>query len=219
MSLLRILLSASLGTTLLSGLASGAEAQDIWAASPAQHSENIQAPVGTKPSDGSAAPTAQQAGAVAGAGYAERVLQGLRQIVLRDFEGALVTLRTAAQLEPALPAAFCHLGDAQIGRENWLEAKAAYEGCARFSALAKDDRYGTLAAVGSARVAELSQAPLAERRDAYIRLSAATQDNTAKAMAQGRLGVLEALTASEADYVGVRKRIADREAKQNVKAK
>lgn len=204
--------------------ASGVSAQDIWAAPTSSSQGSQAAPVSSADSQAAHAPTepvpvsgqARTAGGFEADGavrYAERVLAGLRQIVLRDFEGALVTLRAAAQLEPASPAAFCHLGDAQLGKENWVEARAAYEGCARFAALANDVRYATLAAVGNARATELSQASLSERRDAYLRLSAATNDGAAKAMAAGRLGVLEALLVAEPDHTDVRKRIADRAAK------
>ncbi|MFT3923695.1 MAG: hypothetical protein QM778_14280 [Myxococcales bacterium] len=132
--------------------------------------------------------------------------------MLRDFEGAIATLRGAAQLESANPRAFCHLGDAQLVKADWQEARAAYETCARFAALAKDPRYATLAAVGSARVAELSQASLADRRDAYVRLEAGTSDAAAKTMAASRLAALDTVIAMDTDYVQVRKRIADREA-------
>ncbi len=193
-------------------------ALSVWAMSLSPMAASAQdtgaAPVTT------AAPAEAKSGAESetpGGRYAERVLGGLRQIVLRDFDGALATLRAAAQLEPASPAAFCHLGDAQLGKENWAEARAAYESCARFATLAKDARYATLAAVGNARTAELSKASLTERRDAYLRLSAATSDGPAKAMAQERLGVLEALLANEPAYVEVQKRIAERAAKADEK--
>ncbi len=196
-----------------------AGAQDIWGtptSAPPAASET------SAPSTGEAevpAPATPEPHAAVPAGelnpnasYSERILAGLRQIVLRDFDGAIATLRGAAQLEPATPRAFCHLGDAQLGRTDWNEARAAYETCARFAALAKDGRHATLAAVGLARVAELSRQSLAERRDAYVRLEAATSDAAAKTMAAGRLAVLDGLIAMDADYVQVRQRIAERAA-------
>jgi hypothetical protein len=140
------------------------------------------------------------------------VLTGLRQLVLRDFDGAIASMREAAQMQPAAPAAFCHLGDAQLAKGDWGEAKAAFESCARFAGLSKDARHTTLALVGLARVAELSKASLAERRDAYARLAAATDDPAAAALATSRLTVFDGLVATDKDYVGVRERIAARAA-------
>jgi hypothetical protein len=193
-------------------LAGSVQAQDIWGTqTPEGRGASTQGPATVQ-----VAPEVSSQPDPNGS-YAERVLAGLRQIVLRDFDGAIATLRGAAQLEPAAAVAFCHLGDAQLGKADWAEAKAAYETCGRFAALGKDSRYATLAAVGNARVAELSQASLADRRDAYVRLESATSDNAAKIMAAARLQALNGLVALDADYVQVRKRIAERAAQQPAK--
>jgi|GEM_PF-4663878 len=226
----RVILGAGLCVALVG---SSASAQDIWgtrtseekaaspASTPAPRSAVTAAPaIGTTTATTPEAPQASAPAAPAvkapeldpNGSYSERVLAGLRQVVLRDFDGAIGTLRGAAQLEPSNPSAFCHLGDAQLGKADWAEAKAAYDTCARFSALARDARNATLSAVGLARVAELSQQSLVERRDAYVRLEAGTSDTAAKTMAAARLAALDTLIALDTDYVEVRKRIAEREA-------
>jgi hypothetical protein len=219
------LLAASLGTS-----AAGAAAQDIWGTPPApevqarespkaapttppaRQPRTTQVPVAATPEAPADLPAVAVPELNPNGSYSERLLAGLRQIVLRDFEGAIATLRDAAQLEPANARAFCHLGDAQLGKADWAEAKAAYETCARFAALAKDPRYATLAAVGSARVTELSQQSLSERRDAYVRLEAGTSDTAAKIMATSRIAAFDGLVVMDNDYAVVRKRIAEREA-------
>jgi hypothetical protein len=215
---LRVFLGAGLVAALVG---SQAAAQDIWGTRPANEKSAPAASSSprTAPVPEAAAPEAPASlppVAVAeldpNGSYSERILAGLRQIVLRDFDGAISTLRGAAQLEPASARAFCHLGDAQLGKAEWLEAKAAYETCGRFAALAKDARDATLAAVGAARVAELSQLSVTERRDAYVRLEAATSDAAAKTMAASRIAALDGLVVMDSDYVLVRKRIAEREA-------
>jgi hypothetical protein len=215
----RVVVGAAL-LLVLGGPSAGA--QDIWGTQPAPvtaapaakapGSRTVAVPEAATPEAPASLPAVSVPELDPNGSYSERVLAGLRQIVLRDFDGAIATLRGAAQLEPAAARAFCHLGDAQLGKADWAEAKAAYETCARFAGLAKDPRHTTLAAVGMARVAELSQQSLAERRDAYVRLEAGTSDVAAKTMAAARLAALDGLVAMDADYVQVRKRIADRAA-------
>lgn len=216
---LRVFLGAGLLAALIGSQAS---AQDIWGTQPAPEKaapastqrtpRAAQTPTAATPEAPASLPPVAAPELNPNGSYSERILAGLRQIVLRDFEGAIATLRGAAQLEPSSARAFCHLGDAQLGKADWAEAKAAYETCARFATLAKDQRYTTLAAVGTARVAELSQQSLGDRRDAYVRLDAATSDTAAKTMAASRIAALDGLVAMDTDYVQVRKRIAEREA-------
>lgn len=212
-----------LGAGLLAALAGPpASAQDIWGTQPAPERSTpaaaprtprtAQVPEAATPEAPASLPPVVVPELDPNGSYSERILAGLRQIVLRDFDGAIATLRGAAQLEPSSARAFCHLGDAQLGKAEWMEAKAAYETCARFAALAKEPRYTTLAAVGTARVAELSQQNLSERRDAFVRLDAATSDTAAKIMAASRIAALDGLVAMDTDYALVRKRIAEREA-------
>jgi hypothetical protein len=220
-------LRLGLALWLAGGLASAAPAaaQDIWATPPETSSQTspppspAAAPAQEPSGDAEQAAPAPVAPVILepNATYAERVLAGLRQIVARDFDGAIATLRAAAQAEPSAPLAFCHLGDAQLGKADWPEARAAYETCARFAALAKDGRALTLAAVGAARVSELSQQSATERRDAYLRLEAGASDSAAKVMAATRRATLDGLVALEADYAPVRKRIAEREAAKAAK--
>lgn len=211
-------------------LSTQALAQDIWAvpgqtaaetqASAAAAAEAPRAPEATAGEASEAAPSAADEAvdsSLAEGSYGERVLHGLRQLVLRDFDGALSTLRAAAQLEPASPAAYCHLGEAQIGRADWIEARAAFDSCGRFAELSRDERYTTLALVGAARVAELSQVSLNERRDMYVRLAASSASAAAKELATARLAVLDRLIALEAEYDGVRRRIAQRQTAKQTK--
>jgi hypothetical protein len=212
-------MAVAVGVVWVLGSSSGS-AQDIWGTqtkpgateAAAQPVRGQAEPAAASPEAPASLPAVAAPELDPNGSYSERVLAGLRQIVLRDFEGAIATLRGAAQLEPANARAFCHLGDAQLGRADWSEARAAYETCARFASLAKDQHYATLAAVGLARAAELSQLSLAERRDAYVRLDATTSDVAAKTMAAARLAALDGLVAVDADYAQVRKRIAERAA-------
>jgi tetratricopeptide (TPR) repeat protein len=143
--------------------------------------------------------------------YDARVLYGLRQVVLRDFEGALATLRAAAQAEPGLPAAYCHLGAAQFEKGDLAEARAAYESCARFARLGSVGRYMSLAYVGLARAVERAEdTSPSERRDAWLRARDGAADDPTRALATARIRGYEAVLAREAAYVPVRERCAAR---------
>jgi tetratricopeptide (TPR) repeat protein len=193
-------------------------AQDIWA-TPEQAKPNAQAKppaAETKvvpPKPAAAAPT--QAGfetvALEAQTYEARVLLGLRQIVLRDFDGAIATFRRAAQLEPNQPQAFCHLGEAELQKGDNKEAKLAFDSCARFATLQGDARYATLAVLGVARMIERSNAELKDKRDAWARARDGSGEGPARAMAEARLAMFDAALAREKDYEGVRRRIVERE--------
>jgi tetratricopeptide (TPR) repeat protein len=209
----------------LGGSVAPAAAQDIWGTpDPAQPATQPVAPA-TQPAAPATEPAAQPAPAEAPAPapqrfetvaleahtYEARVLLGLRQIVLRDFDGALATFRRAAQLEPSSPAAFCHLGDAQLEKGDLAEARAAYETCARFAGVASDARFTTLALVGQARVLERSKVELKEVRDGWLRARDGAGDERGKKMAGERLAMYDAALAREASYAPVRRRIVERE--------
>jgi tetratricopeptide (TPR) repeat protein len=195
-----------------------ATAQDIWAtpdadkSAPAQPAAAQPAPATatTPPANGQPAQRFETV-ALEAQTYEARVLLGLRQIVLRDFDGAVATFRRAAQLEPNSPAAFCHLGDVQLERNYLPEAKAAFESCQRFAGVAADERYVTLALVGLARTFERTKGEQKELRDAWARARDGTEDELAKRMASDRVEKYDAAIAREAAHVAVRRRIVERD--------
>jgi tetratricopeptide (TPR) repeat protein len=195
-------------------LASSAQAQDIWATPDAQKPAGGPAqptPAPAQPAPAEPAKQRFETVALEAQTYDARVLLGVRQIVLRDFDGALATLRRAAQLEPNSPAAFCHLGDAQLERNDLPEAKAAYETCQRFAGVAAEEHYATLALVGLARTLERTKAEPKELRDAWSRVREGTGEERARALAADRIEKYDAAIAREAAYAGVRRRIVERD--------
>lgn len=192
-----------------------AAAQDIWGTpqpgQPATPATPAPEPAPAAPEAPAPAPQRFETVALEAHTYEARLLLGLRQIVLRDFDGALATFRRAAQLEPNAPAAFCHLGDAQLEKGDLAEARAAYETCARFAGVASDARYTTLALVGQARVLERSKVELKEVRDGWLRARDGAGDERGKKMAGERLAMYDAALAREESYAPVRRRIVERE--------
>jgi tetratricopeptide (TPR) repeat protein len=191
---------------LATSMVSTAAAQDVWATPRAQG----QAP--TAPPTAPAAPGASSASAaqaVSSASYEAMVLAGVRATVLRDFDGAIATLREAGQREPARPEAFCALGDAQLGKEDFAEARAAFGTCERFAQTSQDDRTLAVAMVGQARAFE-REGNRREEREIWQRLSLTVGLESARALAKARLTVLDAMLKLDADYETVRLRIAGR---------
>jgi Flp pilus assembly protein TadD len=203
----------SLSLALFSGAT--AHAQDIWATpdAPAEPKpEPVPAPAAPV-MPAAAEPPRYETVALEAQTYEARVLLGLRQIVMRDFAGAVETLRKAARMEPKSPAAFCHMGDAQLEQGVFAEATAAYESCARFAGL-EDPRYAALANVGLARTVEKKSSDLAEEREAWVRARDAIAEPAAKAMAEARIAVYDGALAREKSHEAVRRRIVEREVAQ-----
>jgi hypothetical protein len=192
--------------------ASRVAAQDIWATPP-----ETQTPPDTQnaePAKSEAAQPKEQPRAVDSRPevdtYEARVLYGIRQIVTRDFDGAIETLRRAAQIEAKSPVAFCHLGDAELERGNAGEARAAYETCARFAGL-ENERYQVLAQVGLARVVEKGQGDLNEKRTAWVRARDAVNEPAAKGLAEALIAAYDAAITREKAHEAVRRRIVERD--------
>lgn len=193
-------------STLLAGLslvASSASAQDVWTTPGAPGAVDV-----------SSTPVVVEAGAPDT--YDAAVLLGTRKIVLRDFESALKELRAAATRDASRPEAFCRLGDAQLAIGDIAEARAAYEGCQRFAATDQNAHYVALSLVGIARTFEREK-KTQEERDVWQRVSTEANDEAARALAQARLSVLDAVLKQEAAYVAVRARIAEAASKASAK--
>jgi ATP/maltotriose-dependent transcriptional regulator MalT len=148
--------------------------------------------------------------------YRASVASGLQKAVMRDFEGALGSLREAALREPAHADAFCALGDVQLAKGDLTEARAAFQTCSRFALASGDARMIALGLVGEARVFE-REGNKREEREAWKRTETAAVLENAKALAVARIAVLDAALALEADYEGVRTRIAQRKARSEKK--
>jgi hypothetical protein len=162
----------------------------------------------TPPPNAPAASSSPQAAGEAD-DYGATVLSGLRKAVLRDFDGALATLRDAASREPARAEAFCALGDVELAKNDVNEARAAFQTCSRFALSAGDARMIALALIGEARVFE-REGDKHEEREAWKRVSAAAAIEHAKTLADTRIAALDAVLALDAEYEAVRTRIAQR---------
>src|SRR5688572_9512832 len=103
-----LVLALSMGA-LPCALAGTAEAQDIWATTPETPAAPKEEPKPEAPAPVAPETPRYETVALEAQTYEARVLLGVRQIVMRDFAGAVETLRKAARLEPKAPAAFCHL--------------------------------------------------------------------------------------------------------------
>ncbi len=194
--------SAVAGFFLVLSLCSPLSAQDIWATPEQQNPPPKEASEPARPALDPDALEAQT--------YEARVTLGIRQIVLRDYDGAVQTLQRAAQLEPKAAPAFCHLGDAQLERGKLPEAKTAYETCARFSGL-ENQRYMVLAQVGLARVVEKGQGDVNEKRAAWVRARDAVNEPAAKGLAEARIAAYDAAITREKAHEAVRRRIVERD--------
>lgn len=187
----------------LSLIASSASAQDVWTTPGAPGAVDVSStPVVIEP----AAPDT----------YDAAVLLGTRKVVLRDFEGALTVLRAAATRDTSRPEAFCRLGDAQLAQGDISEARAAYESCQRFAKAEQNAHQMALSLVGIARTFEREKKSK-EERDTWQRLAAEASDETARALAQARISVLNVIIEQEAAYVAVRARIAEAASKASAK--
>jgi hypothetical protein len=187
-----------------------ARAQDIWATPQAEAQPSTQPAQPAPVAPVAAAQPDIEPAAIEAQNYEARITVGIRQIVLRDFDGAVTTLRRAAQLEPRAPAAFCHLGDAQLEKGVLAEAKAAYESCARFAGL-EFERYLVLAQVGLARTVEKSQADVSDKRMAWVRARDAVNEPAAKGLAEARIAAYDAAITREKAHESVRRRIVERD--------
>lgn len=191
----RLHVFAGLGLALCAGSAS---AQDVWA--------TPGAPGGV---DVSTAAPAVVLEPEAPATYDAAVLLGTRKIVLRDFEAALKVLREAASRSASRPEAYCRLGDAQLASQDVPEARAAYETCLRFAKTEQNSRHLVLSLVGIARTFEREN-KTQEERAAWQRVATTEGDEAARALAEGRLAVLDAVLKQKEAYVVVRERISER---------
>lgn len=189
------------------GVFGGARAQDAVPAPSASPSAVATPAPGGSDSQG---PNATE-NAPGAADYGASVLNGLRKAVQRDFEGALATLREAALREPARAEAFCALGDVQLAKDDVGEARAAFQTCSRFASSAGDARMIALGLVGEARVFE-REANRRDEREAWKRVATGASLDHAKALAEARIATLDIVIALDADYEGVRTRIAERKA-------
>ena len=191
----RLHVFAGLGLALCAGSAS---AQDVWA--------TPGAPGGV---DVSTVAPAVVLEAGAPASYDAAVLLGTRKIVLRDFEAALKVLREAASRSASRPEAYCRLGDAQLASQDVPEARAAYETCLRFAKTEQHAHQLALALIGLARSFE-QEHKTQEERDAWQRVVTSAKDESAQALAQARIAVLDVVLKQQESYIEVRARIAER---------
>jgi tetratricopeptide (TPR) repeat protein len=178
------------------------QAQDIWA-TPEQQ-KPAQQPAAEAP------PPALDGAALEAQTYEARVMLGIRQIVMRDHDGAIQTLRRAAELEPKGAPAFCHLGDAELESGKLAEAKTAFETCARFAGF-ENERYMVLAQVGLARVVEKGPGDVSEKRAAWVRARDAMNEPAAKGLAEARIAAYDAAITREKAHEAVRRRIVERD--------
>jgi hypothetical protein len=162
-------------------------------------------------------PAAQPAAnrpAPAASPYVQKVANGIRLLVARDFDGSIASLREAVALEGGNPMAHYYLGEAQRMKGELAEAVEAFRAAARHGAQGTEPRWQARAMQGVAETLERIPERLPEARIAwqeYVRFADAHRDVSFPELGRQRIQVIDTWTELELVVVDVRRRIEERE--------
>lgn len=146
--------------------------------------------------------------------YVQKVANGIRLLVARDFDGAIASLREAAGIEATNPIAHYYLGEAQRMKGELSEAIESFRTAARHAAQANEARWQARALQGVADTLERIPDRITEARTAwqeYARFADTHRDVSFPEMARQRIQAIDTWTELELVTREVRNRIEARE--------
>jgi hypothetical protein len=146
--------------------------------------------------------------------YAEKIQQGMRATMARDFGRAASLFREAIQIEASRPDGYYFLAEMQRIQANMSEALEAFRTCARMASQASSVLYEGRCLQGIADTLEQMPNRHDEARGAWndvARFADSHQALVTPQYARARISAIDVVAEQERTYVDVRQRIAERE--------
>ena len=140
--------------------------------------------------------------------------EGLRLAAAGDLDGALASLRDAAQLDAAQPETHYYIGEIQRLRGELDQALESFQTAVRNAQRARQPAWQARGMQAIADTLERQPDKLAEAREAwmtYARFADGNREMASPEIARARMQAIDVATEQEIAYVGVRERIAARE--------